>query len=188
MTNQKELTPEEKKEQEREVALKNLKENYLTDLAAAYFVEKTGQYGEAGNSAVEQFKYFPALQNENGSKLITSALLGSRQDGKRYTGNVSEYNIIQNCAKIIQESLGSIKVQDVLELIGSDKIVKEEYKDKYLSELAESEAKEYQETFQKVFGSYIQNLTDTKVSEALGERTNVVKSGLEKVLCGEGEK
>ena len=53
----KELSPEEQREQEREVALKNLAETSFMDLATAYLVDKDGQYGEAGNSAIEKFKY-----------------------------------------------------------------------------------------------------------------------------------
>ncbi len=199
----------EQKEKAREVALKNLAEAPLMDLATAYFVEKTGQYGEAGSSAIEKFKYFPAMNSgakvydfETGKEVnvMQNALLGSRQDGKRYSGNISEYKIIESCAKIMNQSLDRVKVQDILELIGSDEEVADAYKDKYLSDLVpqvsqeefeklpENEKKEIaksEEVYGKIISGYVQYLTGTKVSEALGERTNAVKGGLEKMLCGE---
>lgn len=178
---EKELTPEQRK-QMRDVALKNLNEAPLMDLAAAYLAEKSGQYGEAGNSAIEQFKYLPAIQSSEGSKLMSNSILESRQDGKRYTGNVSEYKIIESCAKIMQESLGAITIQDVLGLIGSDITVNENYKDKYLFDLANSENEKDKEIFQQVMGNYMQYLTDTKVSEALKERVKFTRGGLEEIL------
>lgn len=202
---------EKQKENAREVALKNLAEAPLMDLASAYFVEKSGQYGEAGNSAIEEFKYLPAMNSgakvydfKTGKEVnvMQNALLGSRQDGKRYTGSVSEHKIIESCANIMQESLDRIKVQDVLELIGSDEKVADDYKDKYLSDLVpkvsqeefdklpENEKKEIaksQEFYGKIIAGYTQYLTGTKVSEALDEGTNAVKGGLEKMLCGEKE-
>lgn len=197
MAKDKKLTKEEiekQREEYRKVALKNLAENKLTDLAAAYLVEKNGQYGDAIGSAIEQYKYFPAINSgakvydfKTGEEvdIMKNALLGSRQDGKRYTGNISEYNIIKDCAQIIQESLMGVKIQDVLELIGSDKEVIKNYKDKYLSDLAESKEDEDKEVFETVLNGYMQYLTDTKVSESLNNRTNAIKGGLEKILCGE---
>lgn len=199
---------EKQKEKERKVALKNLAEAPLMDLATAYFVEKTGQYGEAGSSAIEEFKYFPAMNSgakvydfETGKEVnvIQDALLGSRQDDKRYTGSVSEHRIIKSCAKIMEQSLERIKVQDILELIDSDEKVADAYKDKYLSELSpqvtqeefdklpENEKKEInkaQEIYGKVMAGYVQYLTGTKVSEALEEKTKAVKGGLEGLLTG----
>ena len=178
---EKKPTPEER-EKAREVALKNLGNSPLMDLAAAYLVNASGKYGEAGDSAIEQFKYFPAMQSEEGSKLVMGGLLGSRQDGKRYTGNVSEYKIISDCAQIMQESLATIKVQDILDLIGSDVKLKEAYRDKYLTDLAESGKDEDKELVGKILGGYQTYFIDAKVAEALGERTKATKSGLEEIL------
>lgn len=185
-----ENNPEEIRKAQREVALKNLGASHLTDLAGAYFVNSSGAYGEAGDSAVEAHKYFPALNSggkfydfESGKEvdLMRNSLLGSRQDGRRYSGNVSEFGIIKNSASIVQESLARVKLKDVLELVGSGKEVKGDYKDKYVSDLlngddgAKSIAKQ-------VMGSYIQYFTDVKVSEALGENSKSVVGNLEKIL------
>lgn len=174
------LSEKEQRGKSREAALRNLKETSLTDLAVSYLVS-SGQYGEEVNSAVEQYKYFPAMQG-NGSGHMINGLLSSRQDKKRYTGNISEYGIIQNCAKIIQESLMSITVKDVLELMGSGKGVKGNYGNKYLSDLAKSENKEDKEFFQSIMASYLKYLTDTKVAEALKESAGNIRGGLEEIL------
>ncbi len=181
---EKELTKEEleKMEQQREISLKNLKSKTLNDLAVAYYTNKDNLYGEAGNSAVEAHKYFPALQSKDGAELLTSYLTQSRQDGKRYTGNVSEYNLINNSAKIIQQSLFSIKFNDILELLGIEKRIKKDYDNKYLFELAESKDEEIQKMLSGVVNGYVQYMTDKGVSEALGERTKGIKKSLESIL------
>jgi len=122
------------------------------------------------------------MQGEEGSKLVMGSLLGSRQDGKRYIGNVSEYKIISDCAQIMQESLAAIKVQDILALIGSGVKLKEAYKNKYLTDLAESGKGEDKELVEKILAGYQTYFTDTKVAEALGEKTKATKSGLEEIL------
>jgi hypothetical protein len=174
---------QEQREEVRKVALRSLGETPLMDLAAVYLIEQNGQYGEAGSSAVEQFKYLPALQSSKGSKLILGNLLGSRQSNKRYTGNVSEYNIIHNCAKIMNESLGAVTVQDILTLTGSNQTVSEKYKDSYISDLAQSENEEDKEIFKQVMGVYMQHFTDTKVAEALLTRAGANSKGLEGLVC-----
>ena len=181
---------QEKNERQREIALKNLKASSLTDLASVYLVNSSGKYGEAGDSAVELYKYFPAMNSgakiydiESGTEvdLIRNSLLGSRQDGKRYTGNVSEFKIIKDCAGIVQESLATVKPQDVLELTGSGAEVKSAYKDKFIHELLNG-SEEEKEIAGKIIGIYLQYMTDKKVSEALNERTKSSKGSLEKIL------
>lgn len=176
-----EAEKEKQMKEAKESALKNLKGNY-PNLAAAYFVEKSGQYGEAGASAVDQFIYLPAVKDKEGSELVYGSLLGSRQGGRRYSGNVSEWYIIEKSAEILQESLSLLNVQDVLNLMGSKAEIKEEYKNKQLAELAQSENKEEKDIFQKVFGSYMGYLTDMKVSEALSKMAKSKKSNLEELV------
>lgn len=182
MTNEYKQTEKEQREKQREIALKNLKSPVLNSLAVSYFANKNNAYGEAGDSAVEQYKYLPALQSKEGSEILTSYLMGSRQDGKRYSGNVSEYNLINNSAKIIQESIASLKFSDVLELMGINKPIKNNYNNKYIADFAESKDKETQEVLAGVIGGYIRYITDKGVSEALGDRTKDIKKSLETIL------
>ena len=148
MTSQKTQTPqeiEEAKERIRKIALKNLKAGNLMNLASAFLVNESGQYGEAGDSAVEEFKYFPSfnsnlkaqnLESEKEYNIFENAIRNSRQSNKRYSGNISEYGIMQDCAEIMQNSLNQIKISDLYsELMGGSKKVKGELKDVYLGEL-----------------------------------------------------
>lgn len=202
--NQKEI--EEARERIRKIALKNLKAENLMGLAGAFLVEESGQYGEAGGSAVEKFKYFPSfnssLKNYNlktGEEvnLFRDAVLNSRQGNKRYSGNISEYGIMQSCANIMQESLDHIKIQDLYSLMKGDKKIREDLKDAYLGDLRpkipqeefdklshdKKEALEQNMELYKVLaGSYQKYLTDKSVSESLGENAKSTVKGLEKIL------
>lgn len=186
---------EEQKKKMREIALKNLKESNLLDLAIVYFAnsEDSG-YGRVDNDSVDEFLYGPAIGSgakaynfESGEEfdLVYNSLLGSRQDGKRYSGQVSEYDIIKTSASIMQNSLGVLKVEDVMSLFESDVKIKDIYKDKYLSDLAESKNKEEQETAQKLIGGYISYITAQGVSKSLEKRAEKIKGGLEKIVMEE---
>ena len=213
------LTPkeiEEMKERIREIALKNLKAENLMNLASSFLVEESGVYGEAGGSAVEQFKYFPSfnsnLKNYNlkdgeEKNLFRDSLLASRQGagngkpGKRYSGSFKEYDIMQSCAKIMQESLDKIKISDLYsELMGGSKKVKGDLKDLYIGELkpqisqeefsklSEDKKKSLQkgmELYETLIGTYQTYLTDKAVSESLGERKKSIIKNLENILTGE---
>lgn len=188
------LTPEQK-EARRAVALKNLNNSKIVDLASTFHVDASGAYGEAGNSAIEQYKYLPAMSagpkfsvydeeksSEKEIDLMTNSILSSRQGGKRYSGHVSEYGIIESCAKIVGQSMGYLKVQDILDLIGSDKKVKAQYQSKYLEDLGKSDDKEDKKLYGELIESYMQYTTDLKVSESFKARTGAIKGGLEKAL------
>lgn len=182
---------EELKETKRGNAMKNLRESNLSDLATAYFTDSDKNYGEYDNSAVEEFLYFPAFNSktsyhdlESGEEtdLLKSSLLGSRQNGKRYSGQVSEYNMIKNAADVIQGSLGAIKVEDLMSLLGSVFHIKEDYKGKYIGDLIQSEKEEEKEFAMKLVGGYLQYQTAKKVSKALGQRADKIKGGLEELV------
>ena len=213
MTNQPTLEEiKEAKERIRKIALKNLKAENLMNLAGAFLVHESGQYGEGGDSAVEEFKYFPSfnsnlknhdLNSGEEKDLFRNSILASRQGKKRYSGNVSEYGIMQDCAGIMQESLDKIKVSDLYsELMGGIKKVKGELKDIYLNELrpqisqeefvklSENKQKKIQasqELYKTLVTAYQTYLTDKVVSESLGERKSSTLKDLEKILIeGEG--
>ena len=127
----------EAREKTRGYALQNLKAANLSNLAVAYGAQsKDSGFGETDNAAVEQFLYRPSikgsdaynLQTGEKSDLVYGSLLSSRQDGRRYSGQVSEYGMLQRAASITQESLLSVKVSDVMEIIGSKVPVKKDTK------------------------------------------------------------
>ena len=214
MTIQKQPTQkeiEEAKERIRKIALKNLKAENLMNLASTFLVHESGTYGEGGDSAVEKFKYFPSFNSNLKSNdlksgeevdLFRDSILNSRQGKKRYSGNVSEYAIMQSCAKIMQESLDKIKISDLYsELMGGSKKVKGDLKDLYIGELkpqisqeefsklSEDKKKSLQkgmELYETLIGTYQTYLTDKAVSESLGERKKSTIKDLENILTDEG--
>lgn len=150
---------EKKRADTREAALKSFKGAY-TDLAAAYFIQDNKGYGDNVNSAVDQFVYSPAVKTDEYVNLLRE----SRQGGKRYTG--SEYGVIEAASNIIKESLAALKVEDVIQLLGSKINVRDAYKGKYLSDIAES-GEEGKKFVGEVTGTYLAHLTDSKSAEAL---------------------
>jgi len=178
-----EENPEVKRRKQREVALINLKDTVIVDIAVAHYVEN-GEYGKEINSTYEGAKYLPAMQEGSKplQKAILRALLSSRQDKKRYTGTVSEYKIIQDCAKIVQESIDRVKVEDILNLIGSKKDVNPNYSDKYVFELANSENQIDKGVYEQIVADYHQYIIEKSVSEALGKKAKTIQGGLEKLL------
>lgn len=179
MTSEKEQKEAEAKEKKRQIAMRNLGEETLQNLALAYFVSEEKDFGEADNAAVEQFKYMPAIKEDT---ILLDSLLGSRHGGKRYTGNVSEYKIIHDAGAIIQESLSRIKVADALQLIGSNSKIAGSYSDIYLSDLLESKKEKDKELAKRIMDSYLAYFISSGVSDAYADRAKTVKKSLETFL------
>ncbi|MEK6847566.1 MAG: hypothetical protein AABX50_00380 [Nanoarchaeota archaeon] len=185
----------ELREIRRQTALKNLVAQKLSGLAVAYFAqdEKSG-YGSTPNDAVEQFLYKPAIEGANAYDLksgeefdlVYKSLLGSRKDGKRYSGQVAEYDIIKTGAEIIQDSLTAITVGDLMNLIGSENIPKG-YADKYIADLAQSGDEKEKELAGNLIGLYLSYFTTKGVSKSLDMRAGAIKGGLEKLVQGEAK-
>jgi len=187
---------QEAKEKRREIALKNLRAESLPNLATAFFTQREDSgYGKADNDSVEEFLYEPSLRKADyynlktgrESSIVYESLLGSREEGRRYSGQVSESGIIKTAAIITQDSLGAIKVEDLMGLLGSELNIKKDYQNRYISDLLASENKEEKELAQKLVGGYMQYLTTKGVSKALGLRATAIRGGLEKIV-GEEEK
>jgi hypothetical protein len=204
MTEKNEPTQEEK---QRDVALKNLKANTLMDLAATYLVYKNKKYGDEDNDAMENFKYFPAFNSgakayaADGTEynVVQNSILKSREKGVRYSGNVSEVGIMKDCSQIINESLNSVKISDIMGLMGSKANVKDAYLGSLVSKLSEDQFKKLpkakqeaieaqEELYGTIIGSYQSYLTKTKVSESLAQGAKEISKGLEKMLAIPEEK
>ncbi|MBU2616617.1 MAG: hypothetical protein KKB79_01390 [Nanoarchaeota archaeon] len=190
MPEQEQTEAEQLRDDKRAVALKNLKAEHLVNLAVAYHAQSENSgYGKADNDAVQKYLYANSLSpasilGEDGNEhtLIEKTLAESRQDGKAYTGQVSEYGLIKSAARIIQDSLKVIKVNDVLELLGSDVMISGDYNDKYVSDLMESEDDDVKTVAKVLMGGYINHVVSKKVAEALGKRADDAKSGLENLV------
>jgi hypothetical protein len=197
MATQEEKDNKELKEKRREIALKNLRADGLLNLAATFSAQRDESgFGKADNEAVEKFLYGPSLKGAdaydlksgNRSDLLYESLLGSREEGRRYSGKVSEYGIIKTAGQIVQESLISIKVEDVMKLAGSKINIKKGYQKKYISDLLESGNEEDKQVAGTLIGGYIQYLTTQRVSGALNQRAEAIRGGLESIVTEEGKK
>jgi len=179
----KELSAAEKKEkakkEAREIAIKNLDNQDLTNIASAAYVD-AGDYGGAGTSAVDEYLFRPSLyHSKTGSAIIEQSMIGSRQGGKWLTGNVSEYGVSQFAGKQTAGLMGGITVADAMKYVQYKEPVKDSWKGKYLSEMANGSEDE-QKFVNDLLETYQLNLADLTVSKALGMRAaNRTKSRLE---------
>lgn len=169
-----ELSESEKREKIREVALKNL-ESSLWKYATPKLVSQE-QYGMISKMAGADYQntlsqtpdqntyeqlFYPQLASEGGA--ITSPYLQVTS------------------TKILQESVMSLKVEDVYKLMKLSKPMKASYQGKYISELDKEE-------IQSIVGSYMQNKVTDIVTELLGKQKQGISKGLEEILCEEEQK
>lgn len=171
----------DEKEEERKVALANLKSS-IANLGAIYLIENSKGYGENISSVVEQYAYVPLITSKEGSGLIYNSLFSSRTGGKRYSGSVSELQILENAAKLLQGSIANITVQDALDLMGSKVKVNEKYNNIYLGELLSSENEDSQKLGNSIFQTYQGSIMDKVISDSLNKRVKSAKGELEKLV------
>jgi hypothetical protein len=172
---------EKKRSDAREAALKTFKGKIL-DIATAFYVDGDKGYGEKDNAAVDDYIYGPAM----GSDEYRSLMKGSRQSGKRYTG--TEAGVIQTAGKIVRESLMSLTVQDILNLMGSKAKVREEFEEGYMADYLQSVNDEAKKFAQQAIGTYLNYLAQTKVAEALTKQAQASRGSLEDIVKKEDPK
>src|SRR3989344_822489 len=169
------------KEEVREVALKNLK-SALGDLAVAYQVQISESYGKAGGDAVYNHLYTKARGSEEGNAL-TNKILRDNSGGLRYGGSVSEAQIISSAYSTIKNSLGLVKVSDVMQLLGSKEKIDPKYKDAYMSDLlGENADEQLKQIGQMVMQTYMGSRTDAKFGEAFAMNSRAGVGQLEQIL------
>lgn len=188
--NKKEKSKEEikaDKEKKRTESLENLKNESLKSLAVAYHVKQNLRaYGDETNKIVEMYLYRTAL-GDNPQEIL-GELLGSREGDELYSGQVSESRIINRAAAVQQESLLSVTVGDILEIMGIDKEndTLAKYKDYFIGDLSKSKDKEEKEAFQSIVGGYQSYFIEGKVIEAYEKSREATKKSLEQVVDEEG--
>jgi len=159
--------PQDEKEKLREIALYNLSDKALKGTVAPYLVENSQLEGENDKTAMDMLYQVSLLQNGFPSGVLDSftpeelnALLKSRQEGRRYTGVISELTIMRKALGIYNIALGNAKVSDLLALTGNKDIeLSDEYSGKYMSELSNGDRAEIEKYFK---GSFV----DSEVSKA----------------------
>ena len=172
---EKETKKPESKEGKRKVGLINLKDDVIKALAVAYLVENGEGFGEIPKQAVHG-KYLETLTSEQGSKFITSSVLGSSEGRGRYRGAVNEYDMLEKGMHIFQESILTLKVSDVLAFVGAKAKIKKQYADRYVNELSDDEKK-------AVIGVYQTNITTSYVADALKKIGDSHSKTLEEMFC-----
>jgi hypothetical protein len=164
-----EQTPEER-EAGRAVALQNL-DSKLWDYALPKLVD-LAQFGQIATNAIN--RGFPEVLSEVPTQEIYEQLFLPALASEN--GAVTQPYIQNNSARILQESLMRIKVEDVLAYFDSTRSVKEDYQGKYISDLSEADAG-------NIIQGYMSHKTTKKVSEILSDAADVIPSGLEEMLC-----
>lgn len=166
--NNNEPTPEQR-EAMRQIAIANLNDNYICNIASAklgspnrYGTILSTLYGKTIVQAPEQNAYeqlfLPDLASDEGS--------------------LTKQRLMTKAAKIIQESLGTVKVQDIFALMNSERNLKGQYENKYVTELSEEETA-------NLINGYLTNMVNKGAESALSREREVVIGGLEQMFCNE---
>jgi len=173
---------EKQREGKRKAALANLNpqnsQSTLVDLAVVYSINNSKAYGEAIEAPVEQILFKNNIGSGAVNDLIHEGFNNSRQGGKRYTGTVSEYGLLEQANEIVMSSIYQLKVSDIMSLTGLEGNLKKEYKNKYLNELDKKE-------IQEIAGRYLGYLVQDRLQKVIAITKEMTQGGLEQLLCAE---
>lgn len=163
------------REKMRAVALKNL-QGYNNILAGISLAE--GNYGRANNS-IEEFIYNPVMTNEELRGEIIDKLKKNRTNkgqngGNRYTGTISEGQIMGDAIKIVHESIGNITFDDLYKLMHLESEVPKDLKGRYIGQ---SNVRD------KITEQYMGRIARDTVAEAMMLESAMANKGLEKLLA-----
>jgi hypothetical protein len=125
----------------------NLRDPSLRNLAGAYFIENSQREGEDNKEAVDMLYRATLLQVGYPSKVLEDlspeelqTILGTRQEGQRYTEAVPVLLMMRKAKDIYLHSLGESLVDDLVEGTGIE--LDEQYKGKKLKDLPEADQAE----------------------------------------------
>jgi len=180
-----ETPKEDKKERQRKAALANLhpssSTSTLVDLSVAYQIHNSNKYGEAIEAPVEEILYNRNLGSVAVSGLFRDGFNATRQGGRRYSGTMSEYGLLEQANEIIMGSIMQLQVSDIVGLIGSKSPLKKKYQGKYLGDLDKKEVGE-------IAGGYVNFLIQDRLQKVIATTKGMTQGGLEKFLCAEEKK
>ncbi|MFC1666179.1 hypothetical protein ACFLZF_00490 [Nanoarchaeota archaeon] len=172
----KKLTQEETetiklKEGKRKQSLENLKVSDLWDYSLPKLVTSS-QFGQL--SELAKSKYDETLKKTPSQNIWEQLFLPTLSSGK---GVINSPYIQETSVSILQESIASIKMEDVMKYLNSNKSIKGEYKGKYVGEIKD------EKIAPEVFGTYMSKAIEGKLNEILGYSTQKQISELEGVIC-----
>lgn len=164
--------PLDEKAKKREYALINLKDEYLSNIASVaiakpsegempkYGLILSGLYNETIMKAPNQNAYEQLMRDE---------LLSDE-------GSLTKARLMDKAKRIIIDSIQLVQIKDILELMGSAKGIKQDYKEKYVEQLSEEERKQ----LNSFYATYMVN---KKAETSLARERNAIVGGLEKKFC-----
>ncbi|MEM4325773.1 MAG: hypothetical protein QXU40_00535 [Candidatus Pacearchaeota archaeon] len=180
------------KERIREIAIKNVSNQNLISLMVCYLVDQGGNlFGEEGNRLIERYIYLPSIEKlsnigindlRSGEeiKLFYNSLLGSRKEGKRYSGQISEYDLIKTATIIVLDSLMFLKVADITKFLNRE--VASNYSDKYIKDIIESSSEKDKNVARELIKIYQNSLIYQHLSKAYNKEAESISNNLEKIL------
>ena len=160
------------RQEERDYALNNLDDAYLTNLAIAGLTKAPeGQIPEYGTIFSDIYKgtIAQAPNQETWRRLYVPELINDE-------GALSKHLLMGRARDIQRGALSKVEVADVFNRIGSDKTVKEEYQGKLISELDP-------ESQQKMISLYFNEKIGQTAEAFISGRRQVNRSPLEEEFC-----
>lgn len=180
-----EKTPEQiaqEREEKRKASLSSLSRTEVLSLAAAFLANEYTQQGQVGpaiNSLFDAFEYLPAITGGKVGDILTAAILNSREDGRSYSGRLTEPEILQSGYAIVSQAVENVYVNDLLGFVGSKNKADPKYDGLTIGEIKGKDKKAYeqiQSDVQKyIFRSGLKRVGERSTQDAVG--------GLEKTVC-----
>lgn len=176
--------PEEVKAEMRQTQLGVL-DSRLKGFTVAYAGNDQAKYGEVGRKATHDVSYKQAMSNPDDyvGRLMASVFeAAENESGELYGGAVSPGQLIKKGYQDYFSSINYIKVSDVLERLGIEKVheghISSEQKDMYMADFKEANEKIYK----SLVGAFQTLIERTGVGNDIAESGKAVVSGLERTL------
>jgi hypothetical protein len=157
------------KEERAKFSRRNLEDNYITGVAASIYGTPE-RYG----TVLSQL-YSNVISKAPGQEAYDQMILPELMSDE---GALSKVRMQKQAARIVQESILTVKVEDALKYTGVNKGVVDKYKDMYVEDLEESEKLE-------LVNSYLTSMTHGHAMAALGAQRKAIAGGLEEKFCKE---
>jgi len=173
------------REEKRALALINLK-GKMPVFSFCHLMQTEGMpFGQTG-LALSHNLFIKYLDDEEIKKYVIDSLKESEQEAARkgaglYAGQANSKNIIIRGSAIINESIDSVYVSDITEILG---INCSKYHETYVGDLnGRNASKEDKELYKRIVMAYQSNNMHTYMSEAMEENSKAAKGSLEELVA-----
>lgn len=169
-----ELTPEQERENYRASALRTLSNGYISNLAAVSFSKpgpgKIPKYGTIFDGLYE--KVTDKVPNQEAYEKLWKRAIQSEG------GVISKPILLKLATSAVAQAVTRLKINDYLQLMGTDTQVKPEHDGKYMVELGLPE-----EEMEDLLVKFLNGLTRKKAQIFLAQEDNEDIGGLEEKFC-----